>query len=268
MAESHIQITKFLLNNFKALDGKVNFLSLDDLKIYSEGARHVGTEDEYYSDQMEQYLNHEREQPFVKLIKRILNAFRQKPVNFQFSSNDEIIVKRFVTSSMARSSLALNTFLKNSITAPFFSPQTNHDHIVYFGTQLNMGIADRIQNYKMLIMENKTKKQFVISRNCIYSVPSYGYQCIILPISPEYVIQLVPYEYTANMIDGEDVRFGIFIDPNVISQMNLLALEYEYAFNKAFIAAARKDELEELQKYAEENREALERLHEEVNRDL
>ena len=266
--DSHKQLPRFALSRFKDHNGAVFILCLKDFQIYSRGPRVIGTEQDYYSPAMEDYLSTNRENPFCRATEKFIEFAEQKKTATTINPNDEVVTKRYVTSSMARSNRAFNSFMQNSITAQLFIPQSNHDHLVYFASERNNGISELIENYKILIMVNKTQHQFVLPRNCIYGISSFGFFCIIVPLSPFCALQLVPPEFDKNYIDGQETRLVICNDPEMVLLMNIAAMRYEYVFNRDFVAAGRKKELEELKSYAVANKSSLDDFSKAINSDL
>ena len=171
---------------------------------------------------------------------------------------EESVLKRYLTSAMARSKLAEDIFYQSSYTASFCSPQSNHDVLVGFSTQHNGGVAELFEEYFMIILENKTDVNFVIPRNCWYTVTSGGKECIITPLSPACALCLCPMDYGETVSVSKEYRLGHVSNAEEVRRMNLRALSYEYVFNKAFIASSTKPELEELRAFLEQNRDILE----------
>ena len=262
--DSHIQLPNGVLKHFRSNEprasGRVYYLDLNDGCIHLSGSKRLGTETGYYSEEIESYLNKEIETPFTSLAAKV-RSFAEKDLDtLVLDVTVEETLKRYIVAAMARSKLALNSLMKKSVTAQFMSMQANHDDLVLISTLGNHGLIPLLQSHKMLVLVNRTDRQFVVPRNCFYTVHSQGYSCIVAPISPICALELVPEKYSGNVINGEEYRFGYIDDPNIISEMNKQALRYEYSFNQTFVASASRYELEKLKTYLETNREYLESL--------
>lgn len=257
---SHIQIPNCILKNFRSpQSGKVFYLNLDTGHIGACGSASLGTELGYYSDEMEQYLNKEIELPFSRLTAEVISFVSEEKEKLNLPVEVETSFKKYITASMARSKFVLDIFMKGSFTSALVDMQTNHGDVVFISTKKNEGIHPSIQNHKMKVIVNSTNWQFVVPRNCFYSVRRGNTNTvwIIAPISPLCVLALAPEDYYASTEEG--ILYQIK-DQNEIIEMNKHALAYEYAFNKAFVAAADKKELELLQKYYNGNHEYLDSL--------
>ncbi len=262
---SHIQIPNCILKNFRSANGKVNYLKLDTGNIGSCGSGNLGTELGYYSKEMEQYLNKEIESPFALLVSKVLSFVSNKN-KLTLPASIEDNFKRYVTAAMARSNQAFDSFSKNSITAAFLDAQTNRDDLVFFSTQKNGGIHPIIQNHRMLVIHNQSKRQFVVPRNCFFCIQNGSPidDWIIAPVSPECAFALVPDYYPRSFVDGEECHLCLIHDDESILMMNKRALVYEYVFNKSFVAAADVGELHYLKEFLEENKKSLDATKKEL----
>lgn len=262
--DSHIQLPNGVLKHFRSNEleasGRVIYLDLNDGSIHLSGSKRLGTETGYYSKEIESYLNKEIETPFTSLAAKVRSFAENDLDALVLDVTVEETFKRYIVAAMARSKLALDSLLSSSKTAQHVSMQENHDDLVFISTRSNNGIIPLLETHKMLVLINKTDRQFVVPRNCFYTIQSNGCSCIVAPISPICALELVPENFTGNSIDGEECRLGYIDDPNIISEMNKQALRYEYSFNQTFVASASHFELEELKTYLESNREYLESL--------
>lgn len=252
MINSHVQIPNCVLKQFRSKKSQtVFYLSLIDAHIHSCKSSRLGTEFGYYSEKMEKLLNREIESPFSKLV-RDINSFAEMRTDRIFlSDEDELTIKRYMTASMARSSLCFNSYMKSSISANLYSSQMNHDLSVYFSIQQNGGISPVIQNHHVHVIVNRCDRLFVVPRNCFYSYNRKTYTCYALPISPICVLSLVPEEYPDDYIGGDVCYLHVIEDADNIRKFNCSALQYELNFNNAFVASARPHELQELKQYLE-----------------
>ena len=256
--DSHIQITNFILKQFRSKDGKVLHLDLEENRIRSCSSKELGTEYGYYSDEMEQYLNREIEKPFADFVSKIIRFTKDKSERLDLPIIVEDICKRFVTAAAYRSRFVMDYSYKNSYTAFLLDDQTNHDQTVFYGTQLDNGIMPPLESQRMLVILNQSSRDFVVPRNCWYIVSGGGAQCIILPVTPNCALELVPENYTGNTHNGIEERIEYIDDPDDIAYMNNCALQFEYAFNHSFVASASREELSRLKDYCDANKEFLE----------
>lgn len=257
---SHIQIPKGVLKQFSEASGRVYYLQVDTGKIGLTSAKMLGTEYGYYSEEQEKYLNKEIESPLTSLATTVRDFLEQKRHTLTLSASAEKSLKKYITGAMARSELSMDAFLSASVTAAFFTPQQNHDQLVYFSTKKNGGVAEIIKDHFLVLLINKTEKNFVVPRNCFYVASSYGCECIVAPISPKCALCLFPPEHVNKIDVSKEYRLCYVEDSAGINRMNQRALMYEYMYNKKFIASATREELNELAVFMNERKQELENL--------
>lgn len=252
---SHIQLPNGILKQFRESSGRVFYLDIGEKHIGMTSTKAIGVETGYYSDKTEQYLNHEIETPFFALTAKVRAFVDGNSEVLTLPIEAENTFKKYITGSMVRSDLALNTFLDSSVTADQHSPQRNRDDLIGIATRCNAGIVPIIENYAMAILVNRTQKNLVVPRNCFYTVPFNGAECIVAPISPICALLLLPENCATNFISDGMVYIDI---PHDIEVMNIRALSYEYVFNKGIVVSISKKELEELMSFLEQNENILE----------
>lgn len=266
--DSHIQLPKGVLKHFSESSGRVFYLDMVTGKIGLAGAGVLGTEYGFYSEEQEKYLNKEIESPITNVASKVRAFLKKDEGSLTLKKSEEIILKKYITAAMARSSLSLETFLSASMTADLFTDQQNHDDIVYFSTTRNDGVAEIFKKYFLVILINKTEDNLVIPRNCFYTLFSNGLECIVAPISPKYALCLFPPEYADKNGLSKDNRLCHVENVEDIESMNQRALLYEYMCNKTFVASATRKELDKLAIVLDKNREKLEGIWKNVRKDI
>ncbi len=229
---------------------------MDDCMLHSCGTKKLGTQKGYYSQEFEQYLNKQIENPFSKLALEISSFVEQGNELLVLSAGTEKICKQYISVAAFRSKRAYLDFLNGSLVAGLLDDQTSHDGLVFFSTKLNSGVIPEISESRMMVLANKTDKEFVVPRNCFYLISSEGFPCIIAPITPICAIGLIPKDYPLE----KNVNLWTVNNTDDILHMNKQALCMEYVFNHEFVAARRQNELSELKSYLEENQTNLESL--------
>lgn len=257
----HIQIPNFILRNFRnSATGRVYHLDLTGNSIRSCSSDKLGAEYGYYSAEMEQYLNGAVENPFSKLAADVTKLIDKKQPYLEIPLTAEDICKRYISAAMYRSRLALDILMQGSITAPDCSDQENHDDLVFWGMQHNHGVFPQLADHEMLVIINRTEERFVVPRNCFFEVSSHKVKCIVAPIAPNCALCLAPKKYRRDIISDTESRVGFLDDPEDVYVSNHHALRYEYIFNRGFVAAANRSELERLSKYLDSREPELEKL--------
>lgn len=234
--------------------GKVDYLDLDDYCLHARGPKQLGVQEGYFSEEMEQYLCRQIEQPFSILVADV-NAFLvENSEAVVISDAVELACMRYISAAYYRSEHAYSAFLAGSYTAILYDTQSNHDDLVFFSTQNNNGVFPGLEKHHMIVLVNRTERLFVVPRNCFYSISSQGKPCYVAPVSPVCAIGLIPEEYPST----RDQRLWVIDNPDDIWRMNVQALRFEYLFNKKFVASYRIAELEQLKTWLAGNLEKLE----------
>ena len=242
---SHIQIPKFLLKNFRSEKGKVLHLLIKENRISSCGADKLGIEKGYFSEEVEAFLNENIEQPFSRIVKKINLLINNERDSIVISPQDKKAVCDFLRSAIARSTKAYNEFLSQSATAIIFeknNPQSNHDAFVCSFLQHTINSMLSLDNHRLVVLTNSSNVHFAVPRNCFYFVNSCGVACFILPISPKGVIAYVPNDYNGAALGD----YLVVSDCKDVEYLNEVALKTELFFNGDFIVSDQKEELERL----------------------
>lgn len=266
--DSHIQIPKCILKHFSDNSHRVFYLDLETEHIGLTSAKKLGTEFGYYSDAQEKFLSKEIENPLNLLAGKVRRWHNQNEETLELPVSEETVLKRYIASAMSRSSLALESMEKSRgiYSRLFLSNQQIHDFIATFGIEKDNSIYQAIKDYYLVVLVNKTSINWVVPRNCFYTVESKGCDCIVAPISPQCALCLFPPKYAEKIANSISYRFGVVDNPEQIEKMNVQALIYEYIFNRTFVASASKKELEYLKAKLIEMREILNCHREDVRR--
>lgn len=264
--DSHIQIPKGILKHFADHTHRVYYLDTKTEHIGLAGAKKLGTEYGYYSDKHEQFLNKEIENPLINLGAKVRRLLCDESLTITLSKEEEMILKRYIAASIARSNLALDAMHKASgkYSQLLLSTQQKHDFISGFGATRNNIVYQTFESYYLVILINRTDVNWVVPRNCFYAVSSQELECVVAPISPKCALCLFPPKYVEENIDSFQYRLGVVNDPTFVATMNKRALLYEYLFNQTFVASATKNELEQLRNYMRDSKAELDRYRAEV----
>jgi hypothetical protein len=256
---SHIQITKSLLGGFShnSNEGrKVFYFDIQDKKIKEEKISKLGTEKGYYSGELEEYLNKNIESKIGDVAKRFKEFGKQKDGDLIITSEDNVNIKRFFLYSLIRSSLIVRHANKASIIAPLLGGYKANDVIPFI---INNKIDDPFENYFTNILLNESSVEFVIPRNCIYSLITHENPTrYILPINPKVAFILMHEKEIADFNCGDKSYYLKIDSDDLVKDFNKRALFDEIQFNNQFVVAKRKRELEDLQIYYKDNKIYLE----------
>lgn len=259
---SHIQIPAGILKYFRdttSPEKKVWSLDTGSGKITRRPYHHLGTQSGYFAPETEQFWNETIESPIASLNSRIRAFCEGKAASVKVTPEDLDTAKRYVKASMLRSGLTYDTFLKHSVTAFLFSDQENRDAIARFGMSEQAGGFEKMTDgFRLSLLVNKSTRHLVVPRNCFYWISSHKMLSIVIPISPQGALLLVPGDYPS-----EPEEYGVLQKAEDVEWLNTSALRAEYHQNKAtgsFVAADRKEELLLLQDYREQHMAELDAI--------
>ena len=256
---SHTQLPEQILRHFRdPKSGQIWYLNLKDGKIHKTSSGKLGTAADYYSTEMERYLSETIESPLGAFWTEIKDFAVGKTESVTVYTAKEVAEKNYVIALIARSGYMFEKFEQESFTSALCSPQDNHDNWVWFLLNKNLNNANPVNQLQLAHLVNDTQQYFVVPKNGFYCMKSKGGDCIIVPVSPNYAFILKSAEDMEPDENGESVHTYYVKNEDDIYDFNLLALQFEYAFNKEFVAGSRKDELTPLISFLEEHREELE----------
>lgn len=245
--DSHVQIPRQILRRFMD-DYKVAYLDLKCNKIKYKGPNKLDTENGYYSSTNEDYLAQNVEDSYGKISIPLLN-FYDNIGNMSISPEMEANARKFLTFSFLRSNYA--KFLIRSRYLTFLSDR-EQDFLINFGRDTGVTL---FSDLKLNIIINTSSLGFVVPRSCWYEVLSSGVLSIVMPISPKSAFIFVPPGEHSLHINGNNLEYGKIDSESKVERINEYALNYEYVYNKGFIASVDMHELQRLQMYLVTNQE-------------
>ncbi len=235
---SHVQIPKSFLKNFsyKPRDkGRVvDYLDLKKKEILCENIKTLGTITGFYSDECEEFLDKNIEDPVNKIIEKIKPFGRNTIQQVSIGPEEIKVIFDFFNYSFSRSKYAVNQANTYCITSAI-QPVTNEELIWLQKHNI-------FNEYCLRVLINRTDINFVIPRNCFYiKTSSYlDKPYIILPFSKKYAIILISKQEDATQ--KEDDNEHLFIDDKVdIHKLNENALWFEKLMNNEFIVGDKKE---------------------------
>lgn len=260
---SHIQLPNLILKHFRDETDdtkKVWYLDISSGKIRQSAALKLGTSKGYYSGWGELFWNRAIENPLGELTHKICCFSDEKIADLKLTTADKRTAKRYIKAASIRSDIAYEAMKSSSVTADFFSDQENHDSLSVFGMSLTGNLNQILDAMDVTILLNQTDRNLVVPRNCYYGVSISGDGSIVAPLSPKVALFL----FSAKSHPEWENGFAVVRLGEIIEEMNIYALKYEYMFNKAFVASNSYQELEQLQKFREDHLAELEMLNADI----
>ena len=260
MIRSHIQLPKWIMRNFQdEKTGRIPYLGLANLKIGQSGIMKLGVLEDYYSADGEKFLSQLIEKPLSTLRDKVLNFINGTANKVELPAEDEQLLRQYFYVSTSRSKSALNSLKTQNVISQFMPEQVNHDTLVQSAYALSDVSDNLVSEYIMGVYVNQTDTEFVVPRNCYYTLPQESAQCIVMPITPTIALGLFPPSFVEKHPLFNQYRIQIVNDISVAQIMNMRALLYEYAVNNEFIIGRQKKELERLIQYLHDNKQDFEK---------
>lgn len=249
---SHIQINKALLRNFshKEIDSKerrIHYLDLSSNVISTEKITKLGTCPDYYSEEIEEELS-KIECKFGPIAK-MFRDFGYKKDQIIISQQQKNDVIMYITYSILRSNLYYNSVINKAsytnIVCKIMRCNITHNDILSL-VKINPA-SSPFRYYQLFLCDNICDTQFVIPRNCIYSISTANaLPKLILPITPKRAIFLVDEQDAKKYQDEGNKKYFRISSNEVVSDMNYQAYLTEKMANNCFVAALRDKELEDI----------------------
>lgn len=256
---SHIQVPNFILKNFREQSGRIYYLRVSDMYIGMTKTKKIGTEQDYFSQGVEESLSEEIEAPFSKLVRAVVQNNGTLAAGKLSIEETENLLKRYVDALILRSGMALNIMQKNSFTADMCSRQENHDDLAMLSVNANSDISFTKDTF-MLILSNDAGTELVVPRNGFYFISMSGVCTWVIPISPKYAFALRPKIYAEIELNDKNHCLVHIQNDEDVQWMNFRAMTMEIECNGDCIASSSREELERLKNYASEHGEGLENV--------
>lgn len=244
---SHIQLPHTILRHFRDEydpEKKVWYLDTTTKQINKLASGRLGTSRNYYSPKVEKHWANTVESPIGKLNQRVLAFCSGQVTTINFTQNDMEIVKQYLYAALGRNERVFSAMESALPNAEKFTKQQRHDFFSVYGMSVAYEVANEYGFDKMIasIIINRTDRNFVVPRNCFYTVKMDDYECYVMPISPKCAFLLLP----SNLLQAKGGNYGIIDDSEQILRLNIYALKYECLHNHAFVATNCQAELEYL----------------------
>ncbi len=243
--KSHIQITKGLLKRFsskaynedkKPIGQYSYYLELDTNKIKYESINDIGSEKDYYTKEIEQFLNTNIEKPFGEVASKVRDFERRKIETLSISEEGQNTILEFFNYSLIRSDKVLEEVNKHSIAALLLGGLKKE---ALFGLTPNF-----FKDMKVNILLNRTKINFVIPKNCFYAVTSNNKELTyVLPFTPRIAFILLSAEDANGYIRDGKKYYSEVHEQKTVEKMNIMAYETEKQTDNGFIVSQTKEEL-------------------------
>lgn len=238
--KSHIQMPKSIMKSFSHKgDGRqVYYLDLKDNSIKVEKINTLGTALGYYSEETENHLADEVETPLGNLTKKARDFSNNKISKIEIGFDDETIIKKYIQYSLVRSKKVLDIMNRESKLS-FLWNGYRTEHIFKYTNLPND--FDFFEDYRVTILSNLTKSNWVCPRNCFISGIVDGKKTkYIIPVNEKIAFLLIDKNEFELMKKASNASYYAVCDVELVENYNMRAYYEEKHFNNSFLIS--KDE--------------------------
>ena len=242
VVNSHVQMPKSVLKRFEK-GGKLFYYDVENGFIGNNGhAKSINTESGYYSQEIEDYLRDTVEAPFGNLLKSI-DEINLEADSFISSDFDET-VKIFAYALLSRSPMMLTSIDKASVFFQFMNKQDRHDYAAQAGIELAKQ-QNILNKFISTIAINRSSTPLILPICGLYTIRISHADCIVIPVSPETAVVLVPKKSGLNIIRGREILFLMFVEDSAIQRLNRTAFRTQVQYNYGCVVSPSKFALEQ-----------------------
>lgn len=227
---SHIQIPRFILENFEDSKHFLYQLDVRDLTIRGGHARTLNTQVGYYSNETEALLTQYYESPFAPILKK-LKDFDFSTNTFQVSSDFSDFVKQFFGIIFARSPNMYSAISKNSIFMQIGKIAAEDKPDVAVRSAMLTDCRDVFRDYAIGFVSNQSKVPFVLPMCSAYGMRLHNKGSIFFPVAPNFAIVFVPRSVASLLVTNGTMPVLLLSEDAKARRMNLRALQSQQSQN-------------------------------------
>ena len=193
---SHVQNSRFIIKRFRIsnTNGCVKVLNLKDGTILEKGPMEIGTQNDYFDEETEQFLSNRYESPFAAVVNSIENDCKNGVYN-TFSNEFIDAAKRFLIMLFIRKPEILDKSFDSTKIAKFLNYKPTPSEFVRLLEKTEL-VDQLLGDKKMVVVlnYNTNDKKFISSVKgfSVYGSKADTNECIWwLPFSPDIGIAFV-----------------------------------------------------------------------------
>jgi hypothetical protein len=248
--DSHIQMPRVVLKEFVNDRHSYYKYCVLNNEITIGVPKKTYTEQDYYSEEMEQYLNQNIETPLKTLIEFAKSISDKEDI---ISADSSVIDTgwAYLKSLLARSKTCHNIFQQRLIYGQFFlSSQSQHDLAVHNTFKL-AGTLLNEKEFDFSFLTNLTSMPLVLPTRGIYEFTYNQVLCLIAPLSPRCAIFLKRHGKMLHpdMYENSFIEIPIGCEER-ITYLNSIALRQQISEKTGYIVCPKRSVLNDLLSYA------------------
>ncbi len=244
---------KCVLKEFKNDMNAIFCYNVETGFISKTSARYINTKSDYYSEEVELFLNRTIESKFADLIKKIKNADFK---NSYFVVDEEMdkTIKEFLCFLMLRAPKMKEMLSDKNSLYSLLSENEKNDINVLFG-YLALVNNNSFNKYYITFTINESEIPFVLHMNGLIPLTvNAEEERILLPITPNIAITLMNESCYKKHTDKNDISDYFNInDSTIIKEINELAFGIQCKLNWGYVVCPEKKELERLKIWWDNN---------------
>lgn len=248
---SHIQLPCFIIRNFaiSPTDGNVHALDLKSGRIFKKTPRKLGTEENYYDREVEDYFSKTFEKPLGDLIARVEKCHRKPGESTNITLDDYMTVGRFMVMLLVRDPALLDTLKKYGDLRNLDSiSKTPSDLVRFFAkdNSIDQLTREMLGNNQLAFVFNETNTSFISSTRgfSLEGTPPENIDWW-LPFGPKLSFHFVS-KPTFEKRYKEGNHTGVIYEDKVVRRFNDILFKSSLILGAKYIFSDDKSELERL----------------------
>ena len=238
---SHIQMPKCVLKRFET-NGSFFYYDVINDQIRTNGhAKSLNTNEGFYSNETEGFLDKNIEDPFGKLLLSI-DTISSDPPKGSIDSVFDSIAKIFAYALVARNPSSIAHIIRAYQYEDDVSQQIKNELGMLFGL-ISVTESNPFNAYGTTIVENRTDMPFVLPICGVYFSVFNGFEHAILPVSPKKAIVFIEEKGKQTIINNGIVHLYSIIDPSIICSLNINAVKTQCRYKNGYVVCPNKEAL-------------------------
>ena len=241
---SHIQMPRFILKGFEDEKHFLYCYNFELNRVINGHSVSLNTEQDYFSDEAEEYLSINMEKPFSDILKFIKGCdFSQSSITLPDDFRKKVL--DYTYGLLSRSIAMQRQINMNSIFFQFLSKQNQHDLAAVMG--INIGRIDKLlDNFLITIMVNKINIPFVLPISGMCELKYGIVEFICMPVLPKYAIILVKPPIPNFMVENDKIKLWEIVSEDTMNTINKSLFDFEAKRNRRGVVSNNRKLLEDL----------------------
>lgn len=206
--DSHVQLPKLLLKNFRTNDD-LYYLNTTSNIIIKSSAKNYNTSFGYYSLAFEEYLSVNYEKIISSIIELFIPFINKEVTTITLQDLNKNINKLFFM-ALIRNPKYIKEINEHSLTAQLFDGGYDAEYLAITGEKMNTNF---IKGFTPVPLVNITNKNLVTLRSLVSNLYiDGGIECMVMLLHPKFAIALVPSDYYKKIVEEQGEQTYLQLD--------------------------------------------------------